>query len=71
MVRVTAQEPLFEIPQGYPGGAGLGTIDVSPDGERFLMGRLYGARGPDPEDASPVLVVVFNFDEELRRRVPR
>jgi serine/threonine-protein kinase len=69
--RVTAQQPLFEIPLGYLGGSGSSTIDVAPDGERFLMGRVVGIGGSDSENDSPRIVVVFGFDEELRRRVPR
>jgi len=39
----------------------LRSFDVTPDGERFLMAQA----GPGP----PQLVVVFGFDEELRRRM--
>jgi serine/threonine-protein kinase len=68
--RVTAQETLFPIPNGYA-RAGNNTIDVTPDGERFLMGRFRTAGGTSGELDAPRLVLVQNFSEELRRRVPR
>ncbi|MEQ1857857.1 MAG: protein kinase [Longimicrobiales bacterium] len=66
---VTAQERLFEIPPSHIGGLGVTTVDVTPDGERFLMGRSVA--GSDGVPDGPRLVLVHNFFEELRRRVPR
>jgi serine/threonine-protein kinase len=67
--RVTSQQTLFQIPAEYVIGSGTNTIDVAADSERFLMGRSL----PDEGDAvaGPRLVLVHNFSEELRRRVPR
>jgi hypothetical protein len=41
------------------------TWDLSPDGERFLMAK----EAEDPEQPTEI-VVVLNWFEELRRRVP-
>jgi serine/threonine-protein kinase len=46
----------------------LNTYDVSPDGQRFLMLKRSAA-GADAE-AAPAIVVVTNWVEELKRRVP-
>jgi serine/threonine-protein kinase len=43
------------------------TYDVSPDGRRFLMLK---ASGTDAGAAPPAIVVVQNWDEELKRLVP-
>jgi hypothetical protein len=54
---------------GYAGAGSFGgarTYDVSPDSTRFLL-----IKSLDPTDkASPSLVVVLNWFEELVRRVP-
>lgn len=67
--RVTARDVLFAIPTGYVRGVGNSSIDIAPDGQRFLMGRSL--RGPVSEGEAPRMVLVQNFSEELRRRVPR
>jgi hypothetical protein len=41
--------------------------DVAPDGQRFVMIR----RGTVQGSGEPPLVVVENFFEELKRKVPR
>jgi serine/threonine-protein kinase len=66
--RVTARQVLFAIPDGYLRAIGNNGIDVSADGERFLMGRSLTATGAEGD--APRLVLVQNFAEELRRRVP-
>jgi serine/threonine-protein kinase len=66
--RVTSQERLFEIPPSHVLWVGLNTVDVTPDGERFLMGRSTLSDG---SSGGPRVVLVHNFFEELRRRVPR
>jgi eukaryotic-like serine/threonine-protein kinase len=43
------------------------TYDVTPDGRRFVMTRV----APDGAGAETQLIVVENFFEELKRRVPR
>ena len=49
-------------------GYDLRTYDVSPDGQRFLM--LKGPAGGPSSTASPPMVVVVNWVEELKARVP-
>ena len=50
------------------GTLGLGrTYDVSPDGLRFLMLK---APGTDASAAPTALIVVQQWDEELKRLVP-
>jgi serine/threonine-protein kinase len=55
----------------YNTGAGTGTTgrayDVSPDGQRFLMIK---APGTDASAATPALIVVQHWDEELNRLAP-
>ena len=48
-----------------PGWTRPRSYDVTPDGERFLMTRLSG------EQPQPRIVVVLNWFEELRAKVPR
>jgi len=67
--RVTARDVLFPIPAEFVRTIGSTTIDVAPDGERFLMGRSLEA--VSDEGDAPRMVLVQNFSEELRRRVPR
>ena len=50
-----------------PGGIGR-AYDVSPDGQRFLMMKEAG--GSDPIAASPQIIVVQHWGEELKRLVP-
>jgi serine/threonine-protein kinase len=64
----TAPTKLFEGrygPAAYHYGR---TYDVSPDGRRFLMIKDSGASGPNATPAS--MVVVLNWQEELKRLVP-
>ena len=58
---------MFEIPGAfYFSGTGNNDFyDVAMDDERFLMAREFGS-----EEASTSLVLVQNFFEELRARVP-
>jgi serine/threonine-protein kinase len=56
--------------EGYMIPVTLNTFDVSADGQRFLMIRRSTA-GPDAEVAQGEIVVVTNWVEELKRRVPR
>ena len=48
-----------------PGWTRPRSYDVTPDGERFLLTKLPG------EQARPRIMVVLNWFEELRARVPR
>jgi eukaryotic-like serine/threonine-protein kinase len=46
------------------------SYDVSPDGKRFLMTKVGGEAGTDGTAALTSLVVVQNWDQELKRLVP-
>ena len=54
----------------YYGGVGTPDrpYDVSPDGRRFLM--IKNAENPNRANAGSRIVVVENWFEELKRRVP-
>ena len=53
---------------GPPPGGGLGRMyDVSPDGQRFLV--IKDRQGGD-DDARPRIILVQNWLDELKRRVP-
>ncbi len=62
----TAEKPrmLFQTPFGY--AANVRGYDVTPDGQRFLMVQ--------PKDTTPIkpaeMILVQNWFEELKRRVP-
>jgi serine/threonine-protein kinase len=63
------QTKLFDA--HYYSGSALNagrTYDVSPDGRRFLMIKPSG--GSDSDLTSSMIVVVFNWLEELKARVP-
>jgi serine/threonine-protein kinase len=61
--RVLGTQPLFTIPAGVNLAQVSALYDVSPDGQRFLMGRVYGGT----TRTEPELVVVRNFFQELTR----
>jgi eukaryotic-like serine/threonine-protein kinase len=67
-----ATTPTTLVKEGYftnPGDVLSGrTLDISPDGERFLMVKSSG--GTDQTALQPRIVVVQRFDEELKRLVP-
>lgn len=56
---------LFEG-QFLPSPATARNYDVSPDGQRFLMIKLHEPAGATPNQIN----MVFNWFEELKRRVP-
>lgn len=64
--RVTEREALFTIGDDYlmPQNEQYTLYDITPDGERFVMMRLEEA------DESE-LILVTNWLEEVRTRVPR
>ena len=69
--RVLAQETLFTLPSGFRTQGDVGGndfYDVSSDGERFLMARSY--TDDTEEESSPAIILVENFFEELKARVP-
>ena len=67
----TATAPEQVVKRGYFLGPTNGTAgrsyDISPDGKRFLMIKEMPS---DQIAASPQIVVVQHFDEELKRLVP-
>ena len=65
--QVLAQETLFSIPVGYFVAAGRDFYDITSDDQRFLMVRPYQGEG---EAAATEVIVVENFFEELKERVP-
>ena len=69
--QVGATEVLFTIPPGYRTSRATTLYDITPDDQRFLMARLY--QGAAQEEAGPQmsLILVQNFVEELKARVPR
>jgi hypothetical protein len=64
----TASSKLFEGDYGAAAFHSGRTYDVSPDGQRFLMIKNGGAGDPTATPAS--MVVVLNWPEELKQRVP-
>ena len=63
--QVQAQETLFTIPAGYHVNPGDNFYDITSDDQRFLMVRPY-----EGEAAATEVIVVENFFEELKDRVP-
>jgi eukaryotic-like serine/threonine-protein kinase len=64
----TAPTKLFEGRYGPPAYHSGRTYDVSPDGRRFLMIKNSAVSDPNATPAS--MVVVLNWSEELKQRVP-
>jgi len=68
--RVLRRDVLFELGPEYlgrfAGDGGDDFYDVSPDDQRFLMGRVLGGGTEDTRR----FILVQNFHEELRERVP-
>ena len=62
--RVSARETLFRIQPVYTTSTVAAKYDVAPDDQRFLMARFY------QESGASRFVLVNNFFEELRDRVP-
>jgi hypothetical protein len=65
--RVTGADELFVVDADVLIGDGTSFYDVSSDDQRFLMGRevRVSTTGDTPE-----YILVQNFFEELKRRVP-
>jgi serine/threonine-protein kinase len=67
-----ATTPTLLVKEGYytsPGAPFLGrTYDIAPDGQRFLMIKEVG--DAEQTAASPQIIVVQKFFEELKRLVP-
>ncbi len=62
-------ERLFEGQYFVGGGRASRRFDIAPDGQRFLMVKPGGAP-TDDATAAPELVLVQNWFEELKQRVP-
>jgi serine/threonine-protein kinase len=60
MFRVGTRSVLFEV--AYAHRVSATNYDIHPDGERFVMVKS--------EEVSPELIVVLNWFDELKRRVP-
>jgi hypothetical protein len=69
--RVTEQATLFPIPTGIVRVQGTTTLDITPEGQRFLLGRSLTAAGSTVDADAPRFVLMKNFAEELRRIAPR
>ena len=65
--RILGRETLFTIPPEYAAFEADDFYDVSPDGERFLMVRPVPEGG---DEAKSRYILVQNFFEELKARVP-
>ena len=65
--QVLGFETLFTIPPGYLTQNSSNFYDVALDDQRFLMVRPYEGEG---EAAATEVIVVVNFFEELKERVP-
>ena len=65
-LEVGLPEVLFEGAY-VPSVAAVRPYDLSPDGDRFVMSRLADVGGVT---ASAELIVVLNWLEELKERVP-
>jgi hypothetical protein len=65
-----APSKVFDAPYVLAlGGGSLGRMyDISPDGRRFLMFKDSGGRADEPLPAR--IILVQNWFEELKRRVP-
>jgi len=67
--RVVSQEKLFNFPAGVVPSLQRGWYDVSADDQRFLLSRSVQF-GNDDDASRPELILVQNFFEELKARVP-
>ena len=61
-----AVERLFDIPPGYPVPQNGDPYAVSPDGQRFLMARVFETGAAETQR----MVLVTNFLAEIRRLAP-
>ena len=68
--RVVVREPLFTIPTQYDISPVALLYDVTQDNQRFVMSRRYEAAREGDEGRTNAFVLVQNFFEELRERVP-
>jgi serine/threonine-protein kinase len=64
---LTVGKPIKLFEGAYWAGLRGRTYDVSPDGQRFLMIKEAGSTA----DAAPQIIIVENWFEELKQRVPK
>ena len=64
--QVGEKETLFTLPPGYLLSTANTLYGVAPDDQRFIMARFYQA----DEGRGSALILVQNWFEELKRRVP-
>ncbi len=64
--RVESREQLFLYQQEYSSSPITRMYDITGDDQRFLMVRPFGSGDESPSE----LIVVENFVEELKERVP-
>ena len=64
--QVGAKEILFTLPPGYRTIPVSSLFDITPDDQRFLMVREVGS----DENSTNSIILVTNFFEELKARVP-
>lgn len=63
-----ASTPKTVVAGAYPAPLNARTYDVSPDGRRFLL--IKNVKPADDAAAAPRIIVVQNWFEELKRRLP-
>ena len=68
--RVVGNQALFNFPPGIIPSNVAGWWDVAQDNQRFLMSRSKQFGGDNGGGTTPELVLVQNFFEELKARVP-
>ena len=68
--RVVGSDQLFTIPPGYDLAQVASLYDVTADDQTFLMARVYGAGGGQ-RAATPEVILVRNYFQELESQVPR
>ena len=61
---------MFAISDDLEGGDIAVAYDVSPDDQRFIMARTDITLEGQEDDEPSAVILVNNFFEELKRRVP-
>jgi hypothetical protein len=61
---------LLNVPYFVAPGISGRSYDVSADGKRFLMIKEASSLNPQSTATAPSLVVVLNWAEELKARLP-
>ena len=66
---VVSRQTLFALPADIVWNTGIDPYDVALDDQRFLMARDLGGEEVSDQDG-PCYVLVLNFMEEVKKRVP-